>query len=425
MPEISPDFWSKLQDFGFSAMAAGAQPGATTIGALGQAGLAINEGARARALQNAQMASLEQDMLTKQLTNAQAVRGINARNAFRGIPEINPSGIPPELMGRKPASSVAGMSSSPTAGYAVEQPESQATSQIAWDSSRMPNEDALAAIAMGYQEPTSGREARAALAWEGITPEGSKYLENWLEANQFAADKAKATLPYDLQKAAAGATRVQNNIQAYAPFNEKLQGQMAEALVEDYKVLQDAPNTISYLQEAKALVPKAYTGAGAEIKLNVSKLWNSTLGDVTGLPIDPETVGNSDYLRSTLFRQVLENLKKMDAQPSERQQQALQQAMGSLSTDPKALDKIIDLTSDILTNRVTRHNRHVDEAKGGGATFGYDIRVPLPDRRSGRTPTANKQPDRMPTPQTEAEFNALPSGTIYIDPDDGQQYRKP
>ena len=30
----------------------------------------------------------------------------------------------------------------------------------------------------------------------------------------------------------------------------------------------------------------------------------------------------------------------------------------------------------------------------------------------------------IPTPQTEEEFNALPSGTIYIDPDDGKQYRK-
>ncbi len=28
-------------------------------------------------------------------------------------------------------------------------------------------------------------------------------------------------------------------------------------------------------------------------------------------------------------------------------------------------------------------------------------------------------------PQTEAEYNALPSGAIYIDPDDGKKYRKP
>lgn len=31
----------------------------------------------------------------------------------------------------------------------------------------------------------------------------------------------------------------------------------------------------------------------------------------------------------------------------------------------------------------------------------------------------------MPTPQTQAEYDALPSGTIYIDPDDGRRYRKP
>lgn len=31
----------------------------------------------------------------------------------------------------------------------------------------------------------------------------------------------------------------------------------------------------------------------------------------------------------------------------------------------------------------------------------------------------------LPTPQTEEDYNALPSGTVYIDPDDGKQYRKP
>jgi len=31
----------------------------------------------------------------------------------------------------------------------------------------------------------------------------------------------------------------------------------------------------------------------------------------------------------------------------------------------------------------------------------------------------------MSNPQTEADYNALPSGSIYIDPDDGKQYRKP
>lgn len=43
---------------------------------------------------------------------------------------------------------------------------------------------------------------------------------------------------------------------------------------------------------------------------------------------------------------------------------------------------------------------------------------------SAAAPSAVAEPS-LPTPQTEAEFNALPSGTQYIDPDDGQTYRKP
>lgn len=34
-------------------------------------------------------------------------------------------------------------------------------------------------------------------------------------------------------------------------------------------------------------------------------------------------------------------------------------------------------------------------------------------------------PGGIPTPKTQAEFDSLPSGTVYVDPDDGRQYRKP
>jgi hypothetical protein len=35
------------------------------------------------------------------------------------------------------------------------------------------------------------------------------------------------------------------------------------------------------------------------------------------------------------------------------------------------------------------------------------------------------QGDAIPTPETQEEFDALPSGSVYIDPDDGHRYRKP
>ncbi|MCH7498869.1 MAG: hypothetical protein IH886_02495 [Nitrospinae bacterium] len=49
------------------------------------------------------------------------------------------------------------------------------------------------------------------------------------------------------------------------------------------------------------------------------------------------------------------------------------------------------------------------------------------DVHGGYKPKAPKQSASggLPTPQTQAEFKALPSGAEYIDPDDGRRYRKP
>lgn len=50
---------------------------------------------------------------------------------------------------------------------------------------------------------------------------------------------------------------------------------------------------------------------------------------------------------------------------------------------------------------------------------------------AGQTPAAIEPPASLggggtpPTPQTQADFDALPSGAVYTDPDDGKQYRKP
>lgn len=42
-----------------------------------------------------------------------------------------------------------------------------------------------------------------------------------------------------------------------------------------------------------------------------------------------------------------------------------------------------------------------------------------------RTDVSYRGPAGVPTPQTQADFDALPSGATYIDPEDGKTYRKP
>jgi hypothetical protein len=46
---------------------------------------------------------------------------------------------------------------------------------------------------------------------------------------------------------------------------------------------------------------------------------------------------------------------------------------------------------------------------------------PLTPDQVGASP-ADEAPAQ---PQTEADYNALPSGSLFIDPDDGKTYRKP
>jgi hypothetical protein len=63
----------------------------------------------------------------------------------------------------------------------------------------------------------------------------------------------------------------------------------------------------------------------------------------------------------------------------------------------------------------------------GGTDFKL---VPKQNRGAQQTPPAQQQQaqpaqaQQHPMPQTQEEFDALPAGTIYVDPDDGKLYRK-
>ena len=64
--------------------------------------------------------------------------------------------------------------------------------------------------------------------------------------------------------------------------------------------------------------------------------------------------------------------------------------------------------------------------KAGVKDF-MEVVASLRDRMlsKGGTEVTNDIANKGPTPQTQSEYDSLPSGTIYVDPDDGQRYRKP
>ena len=73
----------------------------------------------------------------------------------------------------------------------------------------------------------------------------------------------------------------------------------------------------------------------------------------------------------------------MDAQPSQQQQAAMKQALGSIGTDPNAMSAVLDVFGDIVRGKVDIHNQEVMDAEARGTKFPYNPVIKLPPKTSG------------------------------------------
>ncbi|MNV88462.1 hypothetical protein D3C71_1826750 [compost metagenome] len=66
------------------------------------------------------------------------------------------------------------------------------------------------------------------------------------------------------------------------------------------------------------------------------------------------------------------------------------------------------------------------EYQGIADQYGYDPTraTGLADFRDVSATASGGQSQQAARPNSEADFNALPAGALYIDPDDGRTYRK-
>ena len=159
---------------------------------------------------------------------------------------------------------------------------------------------------------------------------------------------------------------------------------------QNYAKLRDVPATLQNIERAKALATteaKNFMGPFGESKLAITKFMRANLPGMANLKT--EGVTSAEELQSTLFNQVMDNLKKMDASPSQYQQQVMQEAFGTLRTDPQSVPKILNVFADILRNRVAIHNETVASAEKRGTTFPYDVKVNLPQNNKDAATPAN------------------------------------
>jgi hypothetical protein len=157
---------------------------------------------------------------------------------------------------------------------------------------------------------------------------------------------------------------------------------------QNYAKLRDVPATIENMARARALAAsegRSFMGPFGESKLAITKFFRANVPGMGN--VKTEGVTSAEELQSTLFNQVMDNLKKMDASPSQYQQQVMQEAFGTLRTDPGSVPKILDVFEDILRNRVKIHNDTVTSAEGRGTAFPYDVNINLPAKGAARTGT--------------------------------------
>jgi hypothetical protein len=168
------------------------------------------------------------------------------------------------------------------------------------------------------------------------------------------------------------------NVNAYAPASVTAQQKFMEETRDTYGKLKDAPGVLDNIEKAKKLVggAKGFMGPGGESLQQAASFLNNRLGT----KIDTKGVADAAELRSRLFFGIMDNLKKLDSQPTAQQQDTLQAALGSLGTDPTALPRVLDAFGDSVRNRVDRYNQEVTGAETRGVKFPYDPKITLPER---------------------------------------------
>lgn len=167
----------------------------------------------------------------------------------------------------------------------------------------------------------------------------------------------------------------QINIDTQKKASEQAQEEQMKSTRVTFDQLKHAPVLLENIEKAKALIPKAkgFMGTGGETLLEVTKFLNNRIGT----NINPSGVKTAEELRSRIFFNIMDNLKKMDAQPSQLQQQIMAESLGKLGTDPNALADVLDAYGDAIRGKVELHNTEVKGAVERNVKFPYDPTIKL------------------------------------------------
>lgn len=163
---------------------------------------------------------------------------------------------------------------------------------------------------------------------------------------------------------------------------------------------------INLLLKAKTLSSKAYGGWGAGTLGTVTAQFGDTAGEAT-IEFD-----------NMLQQQVLPQLKAIfGGQPTEGERKILLDLQGSSKLTHPVRARILDTAIGLARTRLNFNKEKAAELRSG------DYFKTSPSSVSDDGGLSSKD-GAAPVVSTQEEYDALPSGTIYIEPD-GKEYRKP
>jgi hypothetical protein len=222
-------------------------------------------------------------------------------------------------------------------------------------------------------------------------------------------DEINNQIKYEQTRAPGTRVEINSSDTAETQAAKSFMADIAEAR----KTLRNTPAQIENLEAAKQLVlnskAKDFMGPGGDAFRTAASFFNNRLG----ANINVEGVTDASELKSRLFRGILDNLKKMDPNPTERQQAALSEAIGSLGTDPLALPRILDTFIETSRRQVEMYNEDVKSAEDRGVAFPFNpyIKLPPPVPSGGAAPATAPAAAAAPaTAPAAADASSIPEG---------------
>jgi hypothetical protein len=257
----------------------------------------------------------------------------------------------------------------------------------------MPKPSNLATLQKELSELPSNdprrKEYEAAIRNETLNPELQSYETAVKQGFKGSIFDFKRQLAEAGRSTSTSVTKIDN----FEPASVAAQKEYIKEVSATRTQLKNVKGTLDSIDKAKALVPtaKGFMGPGGEALLKATSFLNNRIGT----NINVKGITDATELRTRLFGNIMENLKKLDAQPSQAQQFIMQDALGTLGTDPNAMNKVLDAYAEVLKNKVADYNTDVTDAEARGVKFPYkpqiDLGIPTkPTAPAGKNPHANK-----------------------------------